>query len=197
MKSWLVRAIRGRRFDRNPLRRRSDRAETLACLWLFVFFAVLAPLAAHAAGGGVSTLGAHMKSAALATRHEVTAVTLERAPAADETPYWHDTQVWVNARWTAPDGQRRTGQILVQDSTPTGEAVRIWVTDGGTAAPPPLQKQDIVRLADLAAGGAVLVLAGALIAAWAVARRALNRQRMAAWEAGWATAEPRWNRQSW
>jgi hypothetical protein len=70
MESWLVRTIRRRRFDRNPLRQPSDRAETLVCLWLFVFFAVFAPLAARSAGGGVSTLGEHMKSVALATRHE-------------------------------------------------------------------------------------------------------------------------------
>ena len=196
MESWLVRTIRGRRFDRNPLRRPSDRAETLVCLWLFVFFAVLAPLAARAAGGGVSMLGEHMKSFALATRHEVVAVTLEPASAA-ETPYWHDPEVWVNARWTAPDGHQRTGQIMVQDSTSKGEPVRIWVTDDGAMAPPPLQQQEIVRLADLAAAGAVIVLAGALIAAWAVTHWALDRQRMAAWEAEWVTGEPRWNRQSW
>jgi hypothetical protein len=167
------------------------------CLWLLVFFAVFAPLAARAAGGEVSTLGQHINSVALATRHEITAVTLESAPAAAGTPYWQDTQCSVNARWTAPDGQRRTGQIMVQDGTPTGETVKIWVTDDGTVAPPPLPQQEIVRLADLAAAGAVIVLAGALIAAWAAARRALDRQRMAAWEAEWAAAEPRWNRQSW
>jgi hypothetical protein len=197
MESWLVRTIRGRRFDRNPLRRPSDRAETLVCLWLFVFFAALAPLAAHAAGGAVSALGEHMQRVALATRHEVTAVTLERAPSAAATPYGQITQFSVNARWTAPDRQRRTGQIMVQGSTPTGEAVKIWVTNDGTMAAPPLQQQEIARLADLAAAGAVIVLAGALTAAWAAAHRALDRQRMAAWEAEWASAGPRWNRQSW
>lgn len=166
-------------------------------LWLLVFFCAFAPLAAHATGSGVSALGEHMKSAALATRHEVTAITLEAAPAASDTPYGQVTQFWVDAWWRAPHGQRRTGQILVQDSTPTGAAVKIWITDDGTVAAPPLSQPQIRLLTLLASACAVIVLAVALAATWAVARRALDRHRMAAWEADWDAAGPRWNRQSW
>ena len=44
------RFVRGRRFDRNPLRRAADRAETIVLALLLVAFLVGAPLAALASG---------------------------------------------------------------------------------------------------------------------------------------------------
>ena len=48
--SWLGRLLRGRRLDRNPLRRRSDRAETAVLGVLLAAFLAGAPFAAQAAG---------------------------------------------------------------------------------------------------------------------------------------------------
>ena len=48
--SWLARLLRGRRLDRNLLRRRSDRAETIVLGALLAGFLAAAPFAAHAAG---------------------------------------------------------------------------------------------------------------------------------------------------
>jgi hypothetical protein len=114
MKSWFVRMFRGRRLDRNPLRRRSDRAETVIGIWLLVACAAAAPFTARAAAGWTRTLAEHARVTALASRYEVTAITLEKAPLASATPYTPITQTWVSARWTAPDGRQRTGPIQVQ-----------------------------------------------------------------------------------
>src|SRR5690348_18243309 len=46
---WLARLLRGRRLDRNPLRRGSDRAETVVLGVLLAAFLAAAPFAAHAA----------------------------------------------------------------------------------------------------------------------------------------------------
>ncbi len=43
---WLPRFIRGRQFDRNPLRRTSDRVETVALIVALVAFSIGAPLTA-------------------------------------------------------------------------------------------------------------------------------------------------------
>jgi hypothetical protein len=48
--SWLARLLRGRRLDRNPLRRGSDRAETVVLGVLLAAFLAAAPFAAQAAG---------------------------------------------------------------------------------------------------------------------------------------------------
>ena len=53
--SWLARLLRGRRLDRNPLRRGSDRVETVVLGALLAAFLAAAPFAAHAAGAAVGT----------------------------------------------------------------------------------------------------------------------------------------------
>jgi len=47
---WLGRVLRGRRLDRNPLRRRSDRVETTVLGLLLAAFLAGAPFVTHAAG---------------------------------------------------------------------------------------------------------------------------------------------------
>ena len=59
MTSRLVRTFRGRRLDRNPLRRPSDRAETVAGIVLVVAFAVAAPFTVRAAAGGMHAFAQH------------------------------------------------------------------------------------------------------------------------------------------
>ena len=47
---WLLRAVRGARPDRNPLRRGMDRLETCLLVGLLAAMAVLTPFAARLAG---------------------------------------------------------------------------------------------------------------------------------------------------
>lgn len=195
MKSWIAGMFRVRRLDRNPLRRPSDRAETLIGVLLLVAFAVAVPLTARAAAAGTRALAEHSRLTALATRHEVTAITLEKAPPAGDTSYTLITQTWVSAEWTAPDGRQRTGQIQVPHSTPEGSPKRIWVTGSGDLAAPPLPETEMGGLADRAAFGAVMVVIFLFLIAGSVIRNVINRQRMAAWDAEWAATEPRWNHQ--
>jgi hypothetical protein len=103
----------------------------------------------------------------------------------------------VSARFTAPDGRRRTGQVQAVDGTPKGTAERIWVTWSGDVvpAPPPASKSS--QLADLAAAGSGLGPAAFLLVAGKAIRGGLNRRRMATWDAEWAAVEPRWTRQRW
>jgi hypothetical protein len=191
---WLARTFRGRRLDHNPLRRPSDRAETIAGVLLVVGFAVAAPFTVHAAATGTYALAQHARATAMATRHEVTAVTLQ---AAVPSSGYALAVSWVDGRWTAPDGRQRTGQVQAASGTPKGSRETIWVTGSGDMAPPPLPASELSQMAECAAAGAGIGLVVLLLIARAVMRHALNRRRMAAWDAGWAAVEPRWNHQRW
>jgi hypothetical protein len=192
MKSWLVRYFRGRRLDRNPLRRPSDRAATVIGIWLIVVFAVIAPFTARSTFTWTRALAEHARVTALASRYEVTAITLEQAPARSTLL---TAQRWVSASWTAPDGRQRTGPIQVPASTQKGTSERIWVASDGDVVAPPLSAAGIAGLADRAALGANVVLTGLFLIAGSVIGRVIDRRRLGAWDADWAVTEPRWTRQ--
>jgi hypothetical protein len=194
MTSWLARAFRGWRLDHNPLRRPSDRFETIADVLLVVALAAAAPLTVHAAAAGTYALAQHARATALATRHEVTAVTLQAAVASPASAL---AVSWISAGWAAPDGRPRTGLVKVATGTPKGSPERIWVTGSGDMAPPPLQVPELAEMADCAAAGAGVGLAVLFLVTRTTMRRALSRHRMAAWEAEWAAVEPRWSPQHW
>ena len=77
---WLGRLLRGRRLDRNPLRRGSDRAETVVLGALLAAFLAAAPFAAQAAGGWAHALAARQAQAQRADLSQVTATLLRTAP---------------------------------------------------------------------------------------------------------------------
>ena len=78
--SWLARLLRGRRLDRNPLRRGSDRAETFVIGGLLAAFLAAAPFAAHAAGAWGHDVAARQAQAQRASLAQVTATLLRASP---------------------------------------------------------------------------------------------------------------------
>ena len=195
MKSWFIRMFRGRRLDRNPVRRPSDRAETLALIWMLMACAITAPLVAHAASARATSIGQHARATALATERRVTAITLQATPPPDDSPYGVFSSS-VKVGWTAPDGRARTGQILVDDGTREGSALPVWVTPSGDVAPTPLTVGEIAEITDITAISAALAVIAAFATSWALLKYLFRRRRMAAWEAEWAAFESR-NRQRW
>ena len=73
--------------------------------------------------------------------------------------------------------------------------LRVWVDSSGRLASIPLQYRDIERQAALAAGLASAGLALVLLGAGALARRILNRRRLASWDAAWQATASRWTTQ--
>src|ERR1700744_2648153 len=76
---WALRAIRGARLDRNPLRRGIDRLETCLLVGLFVLLAAVTPFAARLAGHASYLSGWHTRQAQLLARHQVQAVLTKEA----------------------------------------------------------------------------------------------------------------------
>ena len=187
----LGRLLRGRRLDRNPLRRRSDRAETVFLGVLLAAFAVGAPLAAHAAGSWTHTASAHEQQVQQAVIHQVPATLLADTPAwgADGAGPYPQTE----ARWRAPDGKVCTGLVAVPGGSSQGGTVTVWVNQAGQLTGPPLQPEQVQGRVVLVEGAAMTAFAGAFIVIAWVIRRALDKRRMAAWEAEWLANGPRWS----
>ena len=190
---WLGRVLRGRRLDRNPLRRGSDRVETAVLGVLLAAFLAGAPFATHAAGSWAYTLSAREAQVQRAGLHHVPATLLETAPAWNAYANSGGAAPDVDARWRAPGGQVRTGKVFVPPGTAAGSTVLVWTNQAGQLADPPLGPTQLASRALLAEAAAAGSLATVLIVAGWLARRSLDRRRLAAWDADWLATGPRWS----
>ncbi len=191
--NWLARLVRGRRLDRNPLRRGSDRAETIVLGALLAGFLAAAPFAVHTAGSWTYATSAREAQAQRATLRQVPATLMQTSPHTAADPGAGGAFLSVGARWRAPDGQERTGELVVAYGTDTGSTVPVWVDQAGRLADPPLSRVQLVTRAQLARELAVGALAIALVGATWLTRRILDRHRMAAWDADWRATGSRWS----
>jgi hypothetical protein len=190
---WLGRLLRQWRPDRNPLRRRSDRAEAAVLGVLVAVFCVVTPFAAHAAGSWAYAASAREAQEQKAAVHKVTATLLEKAPPWNGFAGAPGAAPEVHARWRAPDGQPRTGQLYVPDGGPAGGTVTIWTNQAGQLTNPPLQHSQVTDRAQVAWASVVSGLAAVLIAIGWLVHRLFDRRRLAAWDADWLATEPRWS----
>jgi hypothetical protein len=183
------RLVRGRRFDRNPLRRASDRAETLVLILLAVGFLVGAPFAALATGGWARAMALKAQHAQEAAVRQVTAVVL----AATAPPSVGQRLAWqAKARWRAPDGRVVTHEVPLPYRPVVGGSLRVWTDRAGHLGVAPLLDSQVAEQATMGEALGVAGLAGGLVLTGGLARWTLNRRRLAAWDADWRTTGPRW-----
>jgi hypothetical protein len=175
--------------DRNPLRRSCDRIEAAILAGLVAAFVLGGSLAALAAGRWAYDSALRTEHAAEAARHQVAAVLLTTATV---------QQVWspatAQARWTAPDGVRRTGWVPAPAGSPAGTTVRVWLDAAGRPAEPPLPHSQLEGQVVMTAMAAVFALAMLLGGAGALARHMADRRRLADWDAEWRATGPKWSR---
>jgi hypothetical protein len=186
---WLRRRLWGLWPDRNPLRRRYDRAEAAILAGLVAAFLIGGPLAALAAGRWAYDSTARAERAELSTLHQVPAVLLTTATV---------QQAWspatARAWWSGPGGARRTGQVPAPAGSPAGTTVKVWMDAAGWPAEPPPRHTQMAGNAVLAAMVTVFALALVLGGAGRLGRRLADRRRLAAWEAEWRATGPKWSR---
>jgi hypothetical protein len=174
--------------DGNPLRRRTDKIAACLSVLLVAVFLVGAPVSAWVAIGWVSRSAAAEQQVTRSWR-QVPAVVQKAAP----TPSVWQTS-WVPARWTAPSGRPRTGQIPVSEAVAAGQTVRLWVDAAGTPTGPPTNR-GLVELDDVAAAAVAVLAAGIVLLSLVCAGRlVLDRRRLAGWEAAWADVGPQWTK---
>lgn len=180
-------------FDRNPLRRRTDRIEAVIRLATVILLLVAVPIAAIVAGREADHLALRQAHAQQAAEHEVTAVLLQPAQATGlPDPYTSVQLTYVLARWQPPGGPPRSGQVLAPAGAPTGSTVAIWIDSSGAITSPPPDHHEIVGDVCLAVVTTGLVTILLLLESKALARRVLDRRRLSAWAADWRATGPSW-----
>jgi hypothetical protein len=187
----LGRFVRGQRPDRNPLRRVSDRLETAVLAMMVVAFLAAAPFTARASGAWAHSMAQRAQVTQEASRHQVPAVVLKVA-ASQGTGGYFPPESLAQARWTAPDGTVVTGEALVPAGMAAGATVRLWVTNDGQLTDPPIEDSQVADSVVTAGIIAVLGLGILLAVTGWLARRALDKRRIAAWDAEWQVTGPRW-----
>jgi hypothetical protein len=192
--TWLGRQVRRWRPDRNPLRRRLDRVETVVLGVLLAAFLAGAPFAALAAGSWTHAGLLREAQGHSAAWHQVPATLLQSAT------NWTGYESMPGAgapeadvRWTAPDGRVQTGNIYVLGPAKPGSTVMVWIDRAGQLTDPPLLSSQIASLADLNETLAVALLAAALIVIGWLAHRIMDRRRLSAWGADWLVTGPQWS----
>jgi hypothetical protein len=183
--------VRRWRPDSNPLRRTADRVEAAVMVLLIATFLCGAPLAAFTAGQAAAVNGLRAQRAQ-AGWHRVTAVLLRKAPASVNPMFEVALQPLVPARWTAPDGTSRTGEVHAPANAVAGSTVPVWIDRSGRPVSSLVQPSDVVDGIVLAASLAAGAVAVALAVLGFLARWALDRRRLAAWDARWAVTGPQW-----
>jgi hypothetical protein len=176
------------RQDGNPLRRTCDRTEAILLACMLSALVVIVPLAAMIAGAQAYGAGLRAERAERAAWHQVPAVLLVTAPA----PGYASYQAPVRARWTAPDGAKRAGQVTAPPGARAGRTVMLWVDASGRPVGRPLQPGQVTGQAIYVAAIAATVALSALLCVGVLTRRALLRRRLAAWDAEWQAVGPRW-----
>ncbi|HEY2130448.1 MAG TPA: hypothetical protein VGH77_25040 [Streptosporangiaceae bacterium] len=185
--------LRGYWPDRNPLRRTADRVEAAIIAAALVLFLAGAPLLALFAWHWANAAALRMQHRQQSSWHQVSAVLLANARPVVDIGYGGVPGSEVPARWTAPDGTARTGDVPAPASTRAGSTLRLWVDESGAQTGPPLRAQQAAGQAALASVLAPFALGTVLICAVSLAVYILDRRRLAAWAADWRATGPRWN----
>ena len=184
----LGRFVRGRRPDRNPLRRGSDRVETAVLAVLVIVFLVAAPFAALASSSWALARAHQAQLAERASWYQVPALVLKlEAPGGGG---YGDPS--AQARWTAHDGKVVAGDIAVPLGAAVGSTQWLWTTADGQLTDSPLEDSQVTGQAYFAEGFSVFTLAVLVTIAGLLARRTLDKRRMAAWDTEWRATGPRW-----
>jgi hypothetical protein len=194
---WMARLARRLGLDANPLRRGCDRAEAWLRLGLVVAFLVASPLAAAATGRLTSEAAIRAAHAQAASEHQVMAVLAERVSRAAADPLPGSAEfAWAPARWTAPDGQSRSGQVPAPVGSAAGRQVAIWVDSTGRLTWPPIGQSQIASRVIAVVALTPAVLGALLLGVLWLTRGWLDRRRMADWAAEWSAVEPQWTKRT-
>ncbi len=156
---------------------------------LLAVFVAGAPFAGLAAGSWAYAAAARDAQAQQAISHPLQATLLQPAMQWGIGGYRFD----VPARWKAPDGQFRTGEVSAPTGTQAGSTVTIWVDRAGQLTAAPLQPGQIAGRVHVVEVLAAIALALGLIAVGVAGHSALNRRRLAAWGTEWRATGPRWS----
>ena len=96
------------------------------------------------------------------------------------------------ARWQRPGQAPQSGQVLAPAGAHAGSTVKVWVDASGAVTGPPPDPRVIAGDVTMSVIVTGLIASMLVLGSNALARRALDRQRMRAWDAEWRAAGPQW-----
>jgi hypothetical protein len=192
-KTWMNLTRRFGR-DGNPLRRRSDLVEAWLLPAAIAVFLALCPLIALVTGAIIRADNAAAQHARQSW-HKAEAVLLQPAPGPEMSDSGANTWVvWTPASWTVT-GRRHVGLVPALADSRAGSIVTVWLDHSGSERTLPLTT---AQLRERIAGTtfiALAILAVLLASLGWLARRAIDRRRLAGWETAWLAVGPRWSHQ--
>jgi hypothetical protein len=175
-------------FDRNPLRRASDRLESL--LKLVTVAAVAASVVLAVQLGEASYHDGHRSAAAHHARYQqVPAVLQVDAPAAAPGP----APRMARASWIGPGGHTHTAPIPVDSGAKAGHQITISTDAHGDVVSPPPTGDDIVLSAAATGIGVLLGTFAVTAVAAGGAWHALNAARTRRLGLEWQEVATRWD----
>jgi len=178
--------------DRNPMRRRVDRAQWAMMAALLMIFLVAGPWLTAFTAGHAYTAGRQTEHTQRTQRHLVTAtVTSPGWLGADESG--RGVERVINVGWTE-HGLPRSTQVPELPGDRVGVQRKIWVDSAGHLTGRPRDHAQTITDTTLAAIFALSGIALPLIGLRALIRHRLDRRRYALWDADWVRTAPLWTR---
>ncbi|GHF33623.1 hypothetical protein [Streptomyces fumanus] len=89
-----------------------------------------------------------------------------------------------------------TGRTLVSTEVRRGERVTVWLDGRDRLVSTPTGRVDAAVESALFGLGAALVVSGAAFGTASLARRRLDRRRLAQWDEQWRLVGPRWSQRA-
>ncbi|WP_433829890.1 Rv1733c family protein [Actinoplanes sp. CA-015351] len=177
----------------NPLRRRSDRIESLMVFTLVMVFLAGAP--ALGWWSGRSSYFSDVRAEEWERTHIFSVpaeIISEPAPLGASGPATAAPRA-AQARWTGPDGGPHSGLVPVGAAARLGDTISVWVDDRGQLRGPPVDR-DPVAQAVMAGVATILCLLAALAGLRRIGLVLLDRHRSRVWQREWLEVGPRWSR---
>jgi len=150
------------------------------------------PAAAAAAGHAVYLSGLRAGRAQAAAWRGIPAVVLRVTPLATGWYRSMPPPAWLSVRWTSPARTTRTGETMGTTKVVPDSTITVWIDGHGRLTHRPLSRADVISRAIGAALATPLALALLLAVILRAESLALDRRRLAAWEAEWSAVEPEW-----
>lgn len=189
MRSYWIRTARRLGWDRNPLRRRVDRAETAIMTALVAALVIAGPLLAIFVGRAAYAAALRAQRAERGW-YQVPATLLQSGSDTVITSgEMNATQ--VRARWTDHGGREHTGLVSAALNARAGQRVQIWLTAAGQQTYPRPDAAGIRSQVVIAAGLAGVGWCAVIGVSAAAVRTVADRKRLAGWEHEWDAAGPR------
>ena len=185
--------VRGWRWRRNPLRRRSDVVEA----WTTVVVALLLVVGAPLLGAATAWWGYGQAQAIVAEqraeRHRVRATVVDRTPGSLPTGQLGGQQSYrATVHWKTADGTEKSTTARVPAGARDGDTVGVWLDSHGQSVPPPSDGTEIWQHSATVGSFTALGTALTVLLAHRAVRAVTLRRRMAEWDRDWALTEPQW-----